>query len=175
MKTQSLTNRGVYSRSMRHKRISREILSFTLLLVAALLLPCFGLAEDTRFEGPIACERMTIDSVQITRGTDETTMEILYTLNDPLSAEDKEALELMFFNIMQSAEDTEFPTNFHSGSSGCADESIGADTVAGQTYREETLWDAWDAMPEAIYIRPYYKLLGEWGDVVILETAQAAK
>ena len=168
--------RGTNSQVLRHKRISRGILTITLFLIATLLFPCFGLAEDVlRFEGPIACERMTIDSVQITRGTSETTMEILYTLNDPLSAEDKEALELMFFNIMQSVEDTEFPTNFHSGSSGCVDESVGADMVAGQTYREETTWDAWDAMPETIYLRPYYKLLGVWGDAVVLEAAHAVE
>lgn len=146
------------------------------LLVLAML-PALGLAaesgETIYFDTPIECERMTIERVAFTRGEDVLLMEILYTLHDPLTAEDKEALELMMLNIMPDAQSTDFPEGFHAGSIGAVNESVGTAVIAGEAYVQEDTWDAWDSFPETIYLRPYYKLLGVWGEVIALHLADA--
>lgn len=144
-------------------------------VVALMMVPACGLAgaaDALYFDTPIACERMTVVSVLLTRYADDLAVEITYTLPDTLSASDKEALELMTFHIMPDAESTDYPAGFQSGSIGAIDQRLGAKIVAGETYLETSSWDAWIGFPDTIYLRPYYKLLGEWGEVIALNVAE---
>lgn len=156
------------------KRMTR----LTALMTVLVMLPALGLAavqSDTAivFDTPIECERMLVESVAFTREGDTLLLEVVYTLPDTLSAEDREALELMRFNIMPDAESTEFPEGFQSGSVGIANGAPEWALVAGETYLQADTLDGWDAFPQEIYLRPYYKLLGVWGEVIVLSLAEA--
>lgn len=144
-------------------------------LLALLTLSMAGLAAEAYyFDTPIPCERMTVDTVTLTREGDELTVDIVYTLHDDLTAEDKEALELMGFNVMPDAESTDFPDGFRVGEVMSLDDTVGADQmVAGVSYREVYRWDASVGNGDVMYLRPYYKLIGEWGDVITLDMAEA--
>lgn len=158
---------------MNMKMIVRLIACMVALMMVSTCGLAAGGADAIYFDTPVICERMTIDSVLLTRYPGDLAVEIVYTLPDTLSASDKEALELMTFHIMPNAESTDFPDGFHSGSMGAINQSVGAKTIAGETYLETSSWDAWSGFPDTIYLRPYYKLLGEWGEVITLNVAEA--
>ncbi|MDL2318898.1 hypothetical protein LJC74_07495 [Eubacteriales bacterium OttesenSCG-928-A19] len=144
-------------------------------LLGLMLLPTASLADEALlFEGPIPCERMTVDSVTITRNAGDMTLEVVYTLNDALTAEDKEGLELMRFNIMPDAEMADFPDGFMSGEIMSLDESVSAaEIVEGASYCQRDTWEASVWPRETLYLRPYYKFLGEWGEAIALNLADA--
>lgn len=127
-----------------------------------------------RFEGPFACERMNVNWVELSRTAAATYLRVEYTVNENLTEEDREALEFMHLHIMRSAEDEDFPQG-GSGSTAIVQEGSVTGQPDGTTYLQETVWPAMDAFPEAIYLRPYYKLLGEWGEAIVLNAAEGVQ
>ena len=141
-----------------------------------------------RFNGPFACELMDVHWVELERTSTATYLRIEYTVQDQLTEEDREAMELMYFKIVQSATDETF-TEGGAGGKVVVDvqkESGPSDgtTRLGETYweqpdrltfLEETIWPAQESFPETIYLRPYYKLAGQWGAAIELHTAEGVQ
>lgn len=129
--------------------------------------------DALHFEGPFECERMTVHAIDLVKTPLSIYLTLEYTVHESLTAEDEEAMTFMFFNIMQSADDTDFPETGGGGSTEYLTEIGPNGELAGVLMREETMWDPMTEWPETIYLRPYYKLLGEWGEAIVLNTGEA--
>lgn len=115
------------------------------------------------FDGPMECEYMTIDSIDIERTALATYLTLEYTVKDNLTPEQLEEVDIISFNLMNSPDSTEF-------SSGLG----GYTTQDGEnhyiSYHELT---AMSEMPETLYLRPFYKASGTWGNAIELKLSDA--
>lgn len=115
------------------------------------------------FDGPMECEYMTIDSVDIERTALATYLTLEYTVKDNLTPEQLAEVDIISFNLMNSPDSTEF-------SSGLG----GYTTQDGEnhyiSYHELT---AMSEMPETLYLRPFYKESGTWGNAIELKLSDA--
>ena len=115
------------------------------------------------FDGPMECEYMTIDSVDIERTALATYLTLEYTVKDNLTPEQLAEVDIISFNLMNSPDSTEF-------SSGLG----GYTTQDGEnhyiSYHELT---AMSEMPETLYLRPFYKASGTWGNAIELKLSDA--
>lgn len=115
------------------------------------------------FDGPMECEYMTIDSIDIERTALATYLTLKYTVKDNLTPEQLEEVDIISFNLMNSPDSTEF-------SSGLG----GYTTQDGEnhyiSYHELT---AMSEMPETLYLRPFYKASGTWGNAIELKLSDA--
>lgn len=144
-----------------------------MILLLLLVLPLVGSAasagEKVVFTGPLACEYLDIDSAEFTLTKDGLLVTLVYRLHEGLSREQLANLEIISFYLMPDAETTEFPDGFVSGSVGRADGNHSEPTKSGVQYLDEGLWEPMESMPEVLYLRPFYKFMGEWGDALVLE------
>lgn len=115
------------------------------------------------FDGPMECEYMTIDSIDIERTALAAYLTLEYTVKDNLTPEQLEEVDIISFNLMNSPDSTEF-------SSGLG----GYTTQDGEnhyiSYHELT---AMSEMPETLYLRPFYKASGTWGNAIELKLSDA--
>ena len=106
---------------------------------------------------------MTIDSIDIERTALATYLTLEYTVKDNLTPEQLEEVDIISFNLMNSPDSTEF-------SSGLG----GYTTQDGEnhyiSYHELT---AMSEMPETLYLRPFYKASGTWGNAIELKLSDA--
>lgn len=157
--------------------MKKRFLLLCCLLVMVLSLPLLAQAEalgqTATFETPIAAEWMTIDRVEATQTQDYLLLNVTFTLKEDLSDEELAALMFMYFNVMPNAESTAFPDGFVSGYVEPEDISLGVSFVPGATYTEKSQWKGIDALPDVLYLRPYYQSVETWGDAIELKLSDA--
>ena len=115
------------------------------------------------FDGPMECEYMTIDSIDIERTALATYLTLKYTVKDNLTPEQLEEVDIISFNLMNSPDSTEF-------SSGLGGYTMQDGENHYISYHELT---AMSEMPETLYLRPFYKESGTWGNAIELKLSDA--
>lgn len=115
------------------------------------------------FDGPMECEYMTIDSIDIERTALATYLTLEYTVKDNLTPEQLEEVDIISFNLMNSPDSTEF-------SSGLGGYTMQDGENHYISYHELT---AMSEMPETLYLRPFYKASGTWGNAIELKLSDA--
>lgn len=115
------------------------------------------------FDGPMECEYMTIDSIDIERTALATYLTLEYTVKDNLTPEQLEEVDIISFNLMNSPDNTEF-------SSGLGGYTMQDGENHYISYHELT---AMSEMPETLYLRPFYKASGTWGNAIELKLSDA--
>lgn len=115
------------------------------------------------FDGPMECEYMTIDSIDIERTALATYLTLKYTVKDNLTPEQLEEVDIISFNLMNSPDSTEF-------SSGLGGYTMQDGENHYISYHELT---AMSEMPETLYLRPFYKASGTWGNAIELKLSDA--
>ena len=115
------------------------------------------------FDGPMECEYMTIDSIDIERTALATYLTLEYTVKDNLTPEQLEEVDIISFNLMNSPDSTEF-------SSGLGGYTMQDSENHYISYHELT---AMSEMPETLYLRPFYKASGTWGNAIELKLSDA--
>lgn len=121
--------------------------------------------NQARFDGPIDCEYMTINSIDFETTAVGTYMTMEYTIKDGLTPKQLEATDIISFNMMDDPNSTEF-TN-----------GLGGDLTPkdGNRIVERRIFPAMDKLPETIYLRPCYKGGEEstWGATIELKLADS--
>ncbi len=115
------------------------------------------------FDGPMECEYMTIDSIDIERTALAAYLTLEYTVKDNLTPEQLEEVDIISFNLMNSPDSTEF-------SSGLGGYTMQDGENHYISYHELT---AMSEMPETLYLRPFYKASGTWGNAIELKLSDA--
>lgn len=143
------------------------------LLALCLALPALAgpIAEVVTFQGPCQTGVIRVDRVVYTRTADYVLLSVDYTLSDTLTDAERDALGQMHFALLPDAEGFIAPQGRQGGSVAAQDEAYGAAVVAGASYTEKSQWDGLLALPETIYLRPYYKDTGTFGAVITLRVA----
>lgn len=115
------------------------------------------------FDGPMECEYMTIDSIDIERTALAAYLTLEYTVKDNLTPEQLEEVDIISFNLMNSPDSTEF-------SSGLGGYTMQDGENHYISYHDLT---AMSEMPETLYLRPFYKASGTWGNAIELKLSDA--
>lgn len=134
-----------------------------LLLAMALVLATPALAEAPQavsFAVPIGFDHMVVESIHILNAPgDAMTMDIAFTAEPDLSQEDHAALSDVFFYLVRSLDDLTIPTSLRSGQ---------VQSTGSGGFRQQSVWEPLDALPEALYLRPYNHATNEWGRATVL-------
>lgn len=146
------------------------------LLALGLSLPAqaASLGEQATFEGPLQAGLVRVDRVSITRADGYTLLEVRYTLPDTLTDSERDALQQMVFCLLPDAASTDFPQAYVGGSVHAQDMALGAAAVAGASYIEKSQWQAMDALPDTLTLRPCFRSTGEWGEAITLRLTDGA-
>lgn len=130
------------------------------------------LGESAYFDVSVPYEHMTITDVSYLRADDYVLLEITYTTHNPLSDAALQSLESMSIYLMPNASTTAFPGSLRHHLT--EPENGITETLPGAAYIDRSEYQGTASLPEALYLRPYYKQPGDWGDVVVLPLSQAA-
>lgn len=142
-------------------------------LLMLLAQPVVGIAanlgEKTVFLEPRTCEYIDIEKVEFLRTDDAFLVLVEYHLHDDLTKQQIADLGIISFHLMPDAQSTEFPEGGIGGTTGRVDGNHSEVTKTGVSYFDHQMWQPVSSIPERIYLRPFYKFMGEWGDVLVFE------
>lgn len=124
--------------------------------------------QQAKVEGPVDLEYITVNEAQLKLTPVAAYLTLEYTVHENLTDAQREAVDIVSFNLQSDAGDEDFT----SGMQGCI---TPVDTQYqygqapdGHRFRVEVSCDALKEIPDQLYLRPYYKLTGEWGAAVAL-------
>lgn len=151
-----------------------------LCLLMILLLACAPASAEvvgeTALSFPLDAERehITLYSVELTRTPQMLSLDVIYAIPEGLSQAERESLELISFYVKEDPVDIAFTGDFHGGYTQPIDPaSVDSSLPAGECFLDHSEFAPLDAFPDKLYLRPYYKNLGEWGAAVELDFTQA--
>ena len=91
-----------------------------------------------------------------------------YTVHENLTDAQREAVEYISFNLQTDAQGEAFTDGMEGGITPMDPDYQYGQAPDGHRFRVEVSFDALAEIPHQAYLRPYYKLAGQWDTAVAL-------